>query len=299
MRLAVNATAYGPPGGGAAIRARELYRALHGYEQVWLLAEDTPRWIVPDGVEKIVLPVRGGKPFQRWRKLDIPVAGDVLLTDHYPAHAEMPTIITLHDDGKNWLRRRMIRRHLERAAAVVAVSETVRDAWRVDATVIPNGTWPIEPREHGEHLLVCDPGLPHKGARIARAAARLVKRPLREVGRGVKWLSPEEMRVELATAAAVLVPSRREGFGLVALEALAAGRPVVVSDLPAHREICGDAAFYAPPDDVRAWARETKRALEADVEHADKARRRARAFNWDAGARHLDLLLRNIGTMEA
>jgi hypothetical protein len=297
--LAINASAYGEPGGGAAIRARELYGALHGYDQVWLLAGDTPRWIAPEGVETIVLPVRASKPFERWRKLAIPAVGDVLLTDHYPAHADMPTIITLHDDGGNWLRRRLIRRHLGRAAAIVAVSETVRDAWRVDATVIPNGTRPIEPREPGRHLLFCDPGLPHKGARVARATARAVQRPLREVGRGVQWLSRDEMQAELAQAAVVLCPSRREGFGLVALEAMAAGRPVVVSDLPAHREICGDAAFYAPADDVRAWARETERALGADEEHADRARLRARSFKWDAGARHLDLLLRNIGTMDA
>ena len=55
-------------------------------------------------------------------------------------------------------------------------------------------------------------------------------------------------------AAAVLVPSRKEGFGLPVLEAMAAGVPVLASDTPALREVGGDAATYLPPDDPGAWA---------------------------------------------
>ena len=38
-----------------------------------------------------------------------------------------------------------------------------------------------------------------------------------------------------------------EGFGLPALEAMACGCPLLLSDIPAHREVCGDAAIYADP----------------------------------------------------
>ena len=301
MRLMVNATGYGA--GGAAVRARELYGALHGYgyELLFLVAEDTPDWVVPPHAQRRRLPVRAAQPFRRWRRLAIPEEGDLLLTDHYPGSfgsGSVPVLVTLHDTGGGPLRRFLIRRGLRRAAGVIAVSEAVRDAWRVAADVVPNGgradAGPApntnRGRDQGEHLLFCDPGLAHKGAGTARETARRLGRPLREVGRGVRWLDREEMRRELAGAAAVLCPSRREGFGMVALEAMAAGRPLVVSDLPAHREVCGDAALYAAPGNARAWVEATARALR----HKDvpAARERAQQFSWTAAAEKLDRAIR-------
>ena len=49
-------------------------------------------------------------------------------------------------------------------------------------------------------------------------------------------------------------PSRHEGFGLPPLEAMSQGAPVVASDLPATREILGDAAVLVPAGDPDAWA---------------------------------------------
>ena len=42
-------------------------------------------------------------------------------------------------------------------------------------------------------------------------------------------------------------PSLYEGFGLPPLEAMACGCPVLVSDIPVEREVCGDAALYFNP----------------------------------------------------
>jgi glycosyltransferase involved in cell wall biosynthesis len=54
-------------------------------------------------------------------------------------------------------------------------------------------------------------------------------------------------------ATLVLQPSEREGFGLPLVEAMACGTPVVASDIPALREVGGDAATYCETGNVEAW----------------------------------------------
>jgi glycosyltransferase involved in cell wall biosynthesis len=54
-------------------------------------------------------------------------------------------------------------------------------------------------------------------------------------------------------AALLIMPSDREGFGLPVVEAMACGVPVVASDIPALREVGGDAATYCPAGDVSRW----------------------------------------------
>ncbi|HEX5135570.1 MAG TPA: glycosyltransferase [Planctomycetota bacterium] len=278
MRLAVNATAYGDPPGGAGLRARHLLGALKGFDLLFLLAEDTPETVVPPGAEVRRLPVRASAPLRRWLTLDLPDDGDVLLTDHYPALARPPTILTLHDCGRPF-RRALVRRHLARAAAVVAVSETVRRAWDVEASVVPNGVAvPDEMPPAGDHLLVVDP------AKGGCPGIRSAGREVREVGRGRAWIPQEALFREMARAAAVLVPSRGEGFGMVALEAMALGRPVVVPDLGAFREVLSRHAFYVGEG---GWGAAATRALAAPAEHLAAARAHARGFTWERAAEAL------------
>lgn len=73
-----------------------------------------------------------------------------------------------------------------------------------------------------------------------------------------------------------------EGFGLPPLEAMALGCPVLVSDIPAHREVCGDAVLYADPCDVDDIARKMRLMLENSglrQELAEKGKMRAKIFN--------------------
>lgn len=59
----------------------------------------------------------------------------------------------------------------------------------------------------------------------------------------------------VAGARALLMPSFAEGFGLPVIEALAAGVPVIASDIPAHREVGGDVPEFLDPIDAIGWGR--------------------------------------------
>jgi glycosyltransferase involved in cell wall biosynthesis len=87
-------------------------------------------------------------------------------------------------------------------------------------------------------------------------------------------------------ARALLMPSFAEGYGLPVAEALAAGVPVIASDLPAFREIGGDVPEYADPVDGRGWSE-----LVLEYAREDSARRaaqleRMRGFAPSTWARH-------------
>jgi glycosyltransferase involved in cell wall biosynthesis len=66
-------------------------------------------------------------------------------------------------------------------------------------------------------------------------------------------LGDDELAALIAGARAVLMPSFVEGFGMPVAEALAAGTPVIASDLPVYREIAGGIPEYCNPLDGPAW----------------------------------------------
>lgn len=80
----------------------------------------------------------------------------------------------------------------------------------------------------------------------------------------------------LRQATVVAVPSRSEGMSNTLLEAMAAGRAVVASAIPANREAAGDGALLVPPDDAAALGRALVRALQ-DAELRDALGAAARA----------------------
>jgi glycosyltransferase involved in cell wall biosynthesis len=87
-------------------------------------------------------------------------------------------------------------------------------------------------------------------------------------------------------AAVVLLPSEDEGFGLPVIEALACGAAVVASDLPALREVGGEAVVYCRVADIEAWAGAVCRLLGGRDEPARRNRlERAAGFTWAAHAR--------------
>lgn len=90
----------------------------------------------------------------------------------------------------------------------------------------------------------------------------------------------------MASAAAVVYPSRYEGFGLPVIEALATGTSVVASDLPVFREVGGERAVYFDPVDPSDLARAIEFALAQPDTPEVRLDRQARAqhFDWHTSA---------------
>src|SRR6202011_3656705 len=110
----------------------------------------------------------------------------------------------------------------------------------------------------------------------------------------------DELPGLVAGAAVFAFPSTKEGFGLAAMEALAAGVPVVTRDLPVLREVFRDAARFA--GDPPGFAAQMLDAVAgADGAHgAGSLRAAGRAladrYTWEAAAAaHLGLYPRTAG----
>ena len=89
-------------------------------------------------------------------------------------------------------------------------------------------------------------------------------------------------------ATAAVFPSFMEGFGLPAVEALASGCPVMVSDIPIFHEILTNQATYFDPrsaDEVSATLTEAAKKGRGTTANESERKRYAARFSWDKMAK--------------
>jgi glycosyltransferase involved in cell wall biosynthesis len=98
----------------------------------------------------------------------------------------------------------------------------------------------------------------------------------------------EMLPVLYSGAAGFVYPSIYEGFGLPPLEAMACGCPVAVSDIPAHREVCGSTATYFDPFRADDLSSKLQFLLQLDSQsralRAAGGLRHAASYSWERAA---------------
>jgi glycosyltransferase involved in cell wall biosynthesis len=102
------------------------------------------------------------------------------------------------------------------------------------------------------------------------------------------FIGDEDLPVLLQAADLFAFPSLHEGFGLPVIEAMAAGVPVITSNVTALPEVGGDAALYVDPGSVTELAEKMELLLTHHDLAAEMKRKgliRAQSFQWDTTCR--------------
>jgi glycosyltransferase involved in cell wall biosynthesis len=210
-----------------------------------------------------------------------------------------------------------------RSQAIITVSEATRadflryyEVPRERVHVIHHGVdrifFDLPRSDDGEYVLCVSTLHPHKNLRSLVSAFRGIDRSYRLVIVGMRgffakeledfiqaaslgdrirvtgWVAREELYSLYARASALVYPSTFEGFGMPVLEGMAAGLPVVCSDIPPLREVAGDAAYFFDPDNESAIQDAIARVLHDDALRTRLSLagpRRAAGFTWERAAR--------------
>jgi glycosyltransferase involved in cell wall biosynthesis len=209
-----------------------------------------------------------------------------------------------------WLARRLVRR----ARLVLCPSHALADGARAlgarDVHVVASGVdIPVEVGEPDEppHLLFVGRLSEEKGVEELLEATRNLPRvivgdgPLRNlVPDAVGFVPPRELGGYYERAAVVVCPSRREGYGVVAREAMARGRPVVATAVGGLFDAVDDGVtgLLVAPRDPRALRAAIQRLLsDAGLRRRLGAAARERAserFSWESATTMTIRLYREV-----
>jgi glycosyltransferase involved in cell wall biosynthesis len=272
--------------------------------------------LVPDGVEPIHLPARfqelrmAVRAPLLLRRLRPQL---VHFVHALPPALPCPAVLTVQDLSferdstlmgrrETAIFRAAVPRSARRARSVLAISQRTKDdlielyGLPADKIVVtPLAADPIfrPGGEPSDYVLLVGSIEPRKQPLVAADAARAAGRPLvvagperdgslaaalRQRGADLRVFVAKDELVRLYQgAAALLLPTRYEGFGLTAAEAMACGTPVVAAPDPAVREVGGDAIAYAEP----ALFADVLRDVLADRDRWSRAGiERSRTLSW-------------------
>jgi glycosyltransferase involved in cell wall biosynthesis len=161
------------------------------------------------------------------------------------------------------------------------------DARKNIETLLQVYTWAQDAIGHDFPLVIAGK-LPEQGGlfRDPRVIARALQ--VEDVVHCIGLVAEEDKPALYRGAIAFLYPTRYEGFGLTALEALACGVPVVGSNAASVPEIVREAGMLVDPDDARSMAGALI-AVVTDYELHEKlaraAEEQARKFSWEKCAK--------------
>ncbi len=159
-------------------------------------------------------------------------------------------------------------------------------------------------KEEKGHRLLIEAASELKDVYVAIAGDGPLMATLKETAEklGVKCLfmgmiPPERIPIFLKSLDIFCFPSLWEGFPNALIEAMAAGLPVVASDIPPHREVLGEAGIYVPVGDADALAEELNTLMKDTALRenlSQKAAERAKMFSIDRTVRTYEKLFKDV-----
>jgi glycosyltransferase involved in cell wall biosynthesis len=96
------------------------------------------------------------------------------------------------------------------------------------------------------------------------------------------YISDEELNKKMSQSFALIQPSLSEGFGLTGIESMAAGLPVIASDIPIFKEIYQDGAVFFDPEYPTDFVRAVDMLEKINrIKLIKKALKVADGYSWD------------------
>ncbi len=124
-----------------------------------------------------------------------------------------------------------------------------------------------------------------RGVFLDRMKAFVATQPAKNQVTFKGFLPDPQLKSLMSQVFALVQPSLYEGFGLPVLEAMAAGVPALVSDIPIFHEVYQDGVFYFDPHSTSSFVKAVTRMADMTVLQRQRLSRKAReiasTYTWD------------------
>jgi glycosyltransferase involved in cell wall biosynthesis len=96
------------------------------------------------------------------------------------------------------------------------------------------------------------------------------------------FLADKELITKIQSSLALIQPSKSEGFGLTAIEAMAVGTPVIASNLKVFKELYLDAPLYFNPNDAQQLKKQILQLQQDSIrkQHIKRGLRISKKYSW-------------------